>query len=409
MRHAQRTSWELVGFAALLVLLAGMLMVSAGLAQGPGRVLYPVKATETKDRAQPRVAAPQDWRVAEGVTYENLTVFPILARAEGNTSGYLTLDEGLSSGQVVVAESGAEIIRRSRDGRPVPMPPVYSGGANVNKLVLVNRSSRPLVLLAGEVVSGGKQDRVIAKDRIVAPGSEPLPLDVFCVEHGRWTGAAAFAEAKIIVHPSVREKANFDRKQDEVWAAVRSGSTAASAQPGSRERAADAAAGNAAPMAAPENVRGVIASEARSENYGKVYREGRIGQSVESFTAEIERRFARATSGLKGERVVGVVIAYGGEVAWSDAFASGDLFAKYWPKLLRSYVVEALARPRTQERATLEDARDFLSPLRGHEQVESEPGVYRWRQISAGRYSEIELSALPKEMMLHRVKIQRTS
>jgi len=34
--------------------------------------------------------------------------------------------------------------------------------------VLVNHSKRPLLLLAGELVSGGKQDRVIAKDRIVA-------------------------------------------------------------------------------------------------------------------------------------------------------------------------------------------------------------------------------------------------
>jgi hypothetical protein len=96
-------------------------------------------------------------------------------------------------------------------------------------------------------------------------------------------------------------------------------------------------------------------------------------------------------------------------VAWSDAFASGDLFTKYWPKLLRSYVVEALARPRTQERATLDDARDFLAPLSGREQVESEPGVYRWRQVTQGRYAEIELESLPKAVMLHRVKIQRTS
>ena len=54
---------------------------------------------------------------------------------------------------------------------------------------------------------------------------------------------------------------------------------------------------------------------------------------------------ASATSGLKGERVVGVVVAYGGDVAWSDIFASGDLFDHYWHKLLRSYAVEAMTRP----------------------------------------------------------------
>ncbi len=49
------------------------------------------------------------------------------------------------------------------------------GSAQVNQLVLINRGKRPLLLLAGEVVSGGKQDRIIGKDRIVPTGAEPLP------------------------------------------------------------------------------------------------------------------------------------------------------------------------------------------------------------------------------------------
>jgi len=398
MQRARETSWKLTGFAGAVTMMAALLLSSMSAAQAPIRVLYPAPGVGP---AAPRGGAlPGDWRVAEGVSYENLTVFPVLSRTDARTAGFITLDEGLSSGQVIVAESGAEILRRSRDGRPVPLPQTYSGGASVNRLVLVNRSSKPLVLLAGELVSGGKQDRVIGKDRIIAPNSEPVPLDVFCVEHGRWTGAANFAEAKIIVHPSVRENAAVEKDQNKVWAAVREGSNV---------KAGGMSSPAAAPAVSADAVAGVIANEARSEAYQKVYSQGRIGQSVETFTAEIERRFARATSGLKDERVVGVVIAYGGEVAWSDAFAGSDLFAKYWPKLLRSYVVEALARPRTQERATLDDARDFLAPLTGREQVESEPGVYRWRQITQGRYSEIQLDALPKEMMLHRVKIQRTS
>ena len=77
--------------------------------------------------------------------------------------------------------------------------PFQGGGASVNQLVLINRGKRPLVLLAGELISGGKQDRIIAKDRIVAPGADPLPLDVFCVEHGRWSSGSQFATAKMIV------------------------------------------------------------------------------------------------------------------------------------------------------------------------------------------------------------------
>jgi hypothetical protein len=108
--------------------------------------------------------------------------------------------------------------------------------------------------------------------------------------------------------------------------------------------------------------------------------------------------------------VVGVVIAYGGEVAWSDIFASGELFDQYWTKLLRSYVVEAVARPTLREKASTEDAQEFLQRLKGREQTESEPNVYVWREISEGRLSQIELDALqPKEMTLHRLVVRRTS
>ena len=335
------------------------------------------------------------WRIGEPVTYENLSVFPVFARTGADTTGFLTLEEALASGDAVVTERGGEIIRRTRDGRPVPLP--AQQGASVNQLVLINRGAKPLVLLAGEVVSGGKQDRVIAKDRIVAPGGDPLPLDVFCVERGRWSGASAqFNAAQIFVHPSVREKAAVEQKQDEVWAAVRSGTTSR----------ADASAAPAA--LAGGVIGGVIASEAQSESYDKIYRKSRVGQSVETFAAEIERRFARVPR-EKGEQLIGVVIAYGGEVVWADVFASQAMFDRYWSKLLRSYVVEALARPQSKERASLDDARDFLEPLKGRETTESEPGVYRWRQIAEGKYAEIALEALPKGLTLHWVKILRTT
>jgi hypothetical protein len=205
----------------------------------------------------------------------------------------------------------------------------------------------------------------------------------------------------MMVHPSVREKAAVDQKQAEVWAAVRSGTTA---------RAGSAGAPAASPRITVQGLDAVIASEARTESYAKLYQSSSVGLPVETFVEELQRRFARATTNLKGERVVGVVVAYGGEVAWSDVFASPALFERYWPKLLRSYVVEALARPQTKEHASLDDAGEFLRPLEGRENIESEPGVYRWRQVTQGHYAEIELEALrPVSITLHWLKIHRTS
>lgn len=398
MKRRQIFPWAWMGLVALAPV-GGWLGTQA--AQGPDRVLHPVNTAkqEEKKGGQSGKPVPQGWRVLEPIIYENLSVFPVVVRQGADTAGFLTLDEGLASGQVVVSETGGEIIRRTRDGRPRP---IVQGGPQVNRLVLINRSNKPLVLLAGELVSGGKQDRVIAKDRIVPPGADPLPLDVFCVEQGRWSSGAQFSMSKLMVHPSVREKAAVEQKQDEVWAAVRSGTTA--------RASGGAGVATSTAQISPGAVAETITVEAPTQSYKKIYQDSRVGQSVEAFAEEVQRRFTRATRDLKGERVVGVVIVYGGEVAWADVFASTQLFDGYWPKLLRSYVVEALARPRSQERATLDDAREFLEPLAGRETLESEPGVYRWRQVMQGRYAEIELEALaPKTITLHWMKIHRTS
>src|SRR5712672_2898663 len=343
-----------------------------------------------------------DWRVLDPVVYENIAIFPVVSGSSQDTSSFLTLEEGLASGEVIVSERGAAGMVRDRG---VVRPPQYDASASVNQLVLINRSKRPLLLLAGELVSGGKQDRIIGKDRIVPVGAEPLPLDVFCVEHGRWTGSSSqFTASKTIVHPSVREQA-VEQKQDEVWAAVAGGTTA------SVTVSSEAAAAlPVAPRISSDALAQTITVEAPTQSYRKIYEGRRVGGSVDSFVDQVQRRFARATSGLKGERVVGVIVAYGGDVAWSDIFASGDLFRQYWSKLLRSYAVEALARPTLRETASADDAREFLRRPNGREVQETEAGVYRWREITEGPLALIELDALqPKTMTLHRLLLHRTS
>jgi hypothetical protein len=337
-----------------------------------------------------------EWKLLDPISYENLTVFPVVASSGYDTNAFLTLEDGLSSGEVTVREQGFETMYRNRDGsRPVTQ---NYDGPSVNQLVLVNHSKRPLLLLAGELVSGGKQDRVIGKDRIVAPFAEPLPLDVFCVEHSRWSSGSQFNEAKTIVHPSVREQAAVKQRQGDVWAAVTAGSTAP------RAMAAPA------PQVNAEVISEAVQVEAPTQSYSKIYGSPRVGSSVDALVSEIQRKFRKETAGLKGERVVGVVVAYGGEAAWSDIFASDALFESYWNKLLRSYAVEAVARPNSREKVSMDDAQAFLRRLNGRERTESEPGVYRWRKIEEGGLSQIELDALePKVMTLHRLVVRKTS
>jgi hypothetical protein len=385
--------------------------------------------TSSRVYAKPELASGPDsssgWRIGEPVTYETLTIFPVLSSQDAYTADFETLDAALASGEAIVAEQG-EYMRRSRNG--VEPALMTSGGAQVNQLVLVNRGKKPLLLLAGEVVSGGKQDRIIGKDRIIPIGAQPLPLDVFCVEHSRWTnGGATFAAAKTMVHPTVREQAAVDQDQNKVWAAVRGDSVGSGGGVGGGRVGATTSAGAAAraqaqsemssnlevtaPRISPQQLSSVMASAAPTEGYRSIYQSAVVGPSVENFALEVERRFNRATSGLKGEHVVGVIVAFGGEVAWSDIFASSQLFDAYWPKLLRSYAVEALTRPATREKVSFDDARDFLRPATGHVREETEPGVYRWQERSQGRETEIQLTALETKppLTLHWLKVLRTN
>jgi hypothetical protein len=390
-------------------ILAAVVLVSVG--AGVAAINFGTCAKASSgDRALPQTG----WRLGSPVTYQNLTIFPVVAAQDVDTSEFATLDEALASGDALVTEQGS-YMRRTRDGS---IPPSFSSGPQVNQLVLINRGKRPLILLAGEIVSGGKQDRVIGKDRIVPAGSAPLPLDVFCVEHGRWTpGAEQFSAAQVMVYPTVRDKAAIEQDQKQVWAAVRG--EAAPVGASSESEVVDSAVagnghgsgiGNGVALSAPPQIsRAAVAGAIEAsgtQSYQKIYQASPIGTSVETFAEEIQRRFDRATSNLKGERVVGVVVAFGAEPAWSDIFASSQLFDSYWPKLLRSYVVEAMTRPGIPRLASLDAARDFLRPATGHIEEESEPGIYRWRKQSEGRLAEIDLDALaPKTLTLHWLRV----
>ena len=176
------------------------------------------------------------YTVHDPFTSGNLTIYPITAAEQHDTREFLTLDEGLRNGEVEVTEYAAvRPMVRPRPGGTVQPAPYHANGASVNTLMLINHSQRPLLLLAGEIVTGGKQDRVVGKDRIVAPNAEPVDLNVFCVEPGRWTeraansvsstnGAVAFGYSAgataPMAQPSVRANAMVAKDQQKVWDSV---------------------------------------------------------------------------------------------------------------------------------------------------------------------------------------------
>ena len=331
---------------------------------------------------QPHVQAGQlasGYKVLAPVRQGNLTVFPIVASTSHETQELLTLDEGLRSGEVVVSESGSirPLIRR-RLGAQVPLP---GGGAQVNQLVLVNNSKRPLILLAGEILTGGKQDRIIGKDRLVPAESDPIDLGVFCIEPGRWVGTSTKfgASSSALAAPSLRAKAMVDKDQEKVWAEVRH---------------SQAAIAGAMPPAAQPTM------EVQSTtSYARVMDNKAVQKQVESIAAPIESSYRGVMKQLRDRNAVGVVVAVNGELIWADVFASTDLLQKYWPKLVRSYAAEAMTTPGETRAPDEKAAQAFLNDMQGrHEVSETEPGLYRHTEISGEGFKAFELTSLLPKM-----------
>ncbi len=310
-----------------------------------------------------------EFKVLPAIVRGNLAIFPVVAAHSYDTSQLMTLDEGIRLGQVSVTEAGDErgLIR---PGQPMPQ---RQQGAQVNRLVLYNNSSRPLLLLAGEIVTGGKQDRVIGSDRIVPPYAGPVDLGVFCVEPGRWVASSAGfgSMGAQMVQPSVRTPAMAERDQSQVWENVRA-SNAKIARNLSNSEAL---------------------SVAGTSSYAKVFASAPVAKMVSAYGGpESEQAILRE---LRARGAVGVVVAVNGRILWADEFASTELLSRYWQKLMRSYAAEAMTSAYNGAAADYHEAELYMNVLTGgREIVETEPEVYRRTDITGDGFRVFELTAL---------------
>ena len=363
--------------AILITLTAGLALISAANAGDSGSM----------------PATINDYKILAPISHGDLTIFPVVSAKVHDTSEFITLDEGIRSGEVVVTEVG-NLHSTMRRRSPYVQP--YRGGAEVNRLVLVNNSKHPLILLAGEVVTGGKQDRVVGKDRIVPAESDPVDLSVFCVEHGRWTETSEKFDthASVMLQPSIRMKAMAEQNQQQVWDAV-SESRAEMAN-----KAAAAAPSATAGGGSGSGVGGGTYSLRMGElnstsSYAKARENKIVKQQVDSIVEPMQKSYESVIKQLRNQNAVGVVVAVRGRIVWADMFASGALLDKYWPKLLDSYATEAMTASGAHGEVSIKEAQAFLDNWQArHEVVDSEPGLYRQRELIGDRFKAFELTSL---------------
>ncbi len=214
------------------------------------------KAAQTPDAGgtTPGLALNDDLYLGNPIVAQNITAWPVYSRSDHPlVEKFITLDQAQEQKKAVIREVGAstdspsgpssrgqrprqrnasgEPQRQSEQGSQVRTQTRQGVSGTVNTLMIDNKGDTAILILAGTLVKGGKQDRQIAQDFIIPPGTS-VPVDAFCVEQGRWDArregkstAGYFKAQKALASKSVRDSAQFKGSQQEVWNNVASTNT----------------------------------------------------------------------------------------------------------------------------------------------------------------------------------------
>ena len=222
-------------------------------------------------------------RVGQAAAHGPLLIFWLTAKDYAPALDVAALDEARKSGALVISE-------RDR--------------ATVSELVVENRGKVHVLLLAGEILVGGKQNRVLREDLLLPPLSGARSIGVYCVEQGRWNeGRTEFESKSSFAQPALRSKLLEHAEQHQVWDAVaRSTREVAPATP------------------------------SPTHSYQALYDDGKL----QAHLGEVERAASlRPPAGAHGAAAF-----VGAGFSGLDLFHSPGLFMREWPKLLRAHGVE---------------------------------------------------------------------
>ncbi len=273
-------------------------------------------------------------RISGPYTHENLSIYFVHGASAGGPVP-LTLAEALAKSRVRVIETG-----------------------NVNRLEIENLGDEEVFVQSGDIVKGGKQDRVLSVSLVLPPRSGLIPIASFCVEQGRWSARGREDVGKF--------------------------SSAAAAMPSREAKIA---------MSAPEPSQGAGAANSflpgdtgsrqqrvwRSVTSSQESLNNNLGAPVVSGISrtslqlsleneklkEAQKKYVNslAAAGEKDKDIVGYVIAVNGDLNSADIYPSNGLFRKMWPKQLAAAATEAIGEKNAKSAAppSIEAVTAFLA------------------------------------------------
>ena len=290
----------------------------------PQRPVHTSNPPTQKSQESTEIPQLSGYALGQPISYENITIYPVESKDKQLLgTEYATLSEAKKNGWVEIVEK--------------------PGQEEVAFLRVRNTGPKSLMLLGGELLLGGKQDRIVAKDTIVPPGKE-IDVPVYCVEHGRWSPTYdKFTYSDTTVPAKVRERATYGNQQ-EVWDGVEQYN---------------------AKVAAPSGETSVQSGLFRGE-----------------VQADISKALPYVRDPLLGNgNAVGMVCLVNGQILTLEMFGNHELFRSHAPALLKGFLAEAAtSKGVAQQTHSVDSVAKFVAEAMGGDrrQTAHRAGASEW-------------------------------
>lgn len=244
------------------------------------------------------------------VEYKNLRIIPIRPKhGFGNSAPRaISLSEAMKQGLVDVTERGT------------------ASTENVHFLRINNHSNQTIYISSGEIISGGRQDRIVTLDTLLEPSGKDQYISVMCVEELRWSDKEKKFSYQNYANPLLRKVVDVNKNQVLIWREI--------------IRQLD-----------ENNV------PSKSAAYLALVADKKMIQVNDEYYNYFKEKFKSADSTM-----VGFVCMTGDKVIGSDIYASTNLFYNQLEPLMKGYCDQAvyMGKPVT---ITREEEKKYLDQL----------------------------------------------
>lgn len=246
------------------------------------------------------------YELGDEQSYKNMTIIPIIGKNESELE-YIVLQEGLKAGTVQVFETGS-----------------------VNTVRIKKDTKKDLLVVKGEYIIGGKQNREITVNALIE--KDEINVPAHCVQHGRWSN---FGDIK-----TFRASPSF------VAASLRSDITKEGAYGTLQSHTWDSI----------NRIASSLGAHSHTQDYAEITeaREDDVRDYVGNFSL------------VKGQTGIIAVITSRNKsfiTYFIDSFDQASTLKKHYERLLSSYAVDALIKDNNRSASQADKAKDFLEEV----------------------------------------------